>query len=308
MARTKQTARRIAPSTTSSDDGAADGRLSKFRNAFGKDGAISEFVWKWRCKIFGNADADSDDDSAEEEEAGGDPVTKTMYEGPDSSTWNYNWVDYPPKQISKATAREHGRVAIKVFKVKDHEKQCISGRLPLKYHSIQVQNLAVVSALAPILKKQDYHISETESATFKAPFHVLFFCQDEIKALHNGLAKEDILAPYLKLFVDSMDSVLKDMHTKIDNLGGNGLISFATVWTLFPRGTTVYSTDLESEFLCKVTKADYVTTSGGDSFLQIGVKVLRFNGDSRSSSCGTTRSSTTPTSPACTSASRAAAG
>lgn len=279
MARTKQTARRRAASTSSSDDG-EDGRLTKFRNAFGKNGAISEFVWKWRCKIFGNADADSDEDSADEEEAGGDPVSKVMYEGPDSSTWNYNWVDYPPKQISKATAREHGRVAIKVFKVKDHEKQCISGRLPLKYHSIQVQNLAVVAALAPILKKQDYHISETESATFKAPFHVLFFCQDEIKALHNGLAKDDILAPYLKLFVDAMDSVLKDMHTKIDNLGGSGLISFATVWTLFPRGTTVYSTDLESEFLCKVTKADYVTTSCGDSFLQIGVKVLRFNGDS----------------------------
>ncbi|OAR02277.1 hypothetical protein LLEC1_05428 [Akanthomyces lecanii] len=280
MARTKQTARRTAPSNASDDSGAADGRLAKFKNAFAKDGAISEFVWKWRCKLFGNANAGSDEDSADEDEVGGDPVSKIMYEGPDSSTWNYNWVDYPPKQISKATAREHGRVAIKVFKVKDHEKQCISGRLPLKYHSIEVQNLAVVSALAPIFKKQDYHISETESATFNAPFHVLYFCQDEIKQLHNGLAKDDILAPYLKLFVDSMDSVLKDMHTKLDNLGSSGLISFATIWTLFPRGTTVYSTDLESEFLGKVTKADYVTTSTGESFLQIGVKVLRFNGES----------------------------
>lgn len=280
MARTRQTARRRASSDASNDSAASTSRLTKFRNALGKDGAVSEFVWKWRCKLFGSADAGSEDDSADEEEVGGDPVSKIMYEGPDSSTWNYNWVDYPPKQISKATAREHGRVAIKVFKVKDHEKQCISGRLPLKYHSIQVQNLAVVSALAPIFKKQDHHISETESATFKAPFHILFFCQDEIKQLYSGLAKDDILAPYLKLFVDSMDSVLKDMHTRLDNLGGSGLISFATIWTLFPRGTTVYSTDLESEFLCKVTKADYVTTSCGDSFLQIGVKVLRFNGES----------------------------
>ncbi|XWW96099.1 hypothetical protein V2A60_004069 [Cordyceps javanica] len=278
--RPPQRARRRAPSVASSNSGVEEGRFSKFRKAFSKDGAVSEFVWKWRCKLFGNADQDAEDDTTEEEEVGGDPVSKIMYEGPDSSTWNYNWVDYPPKQISKATAREHGRVAIKVFKVKDHEKQCISGRLPLKYHSIQVQNLAVVAALAPILKKQDYHISETETATFKAPFHVLFFCQDEIQQLYHGLAKDDILAPYLKLFVDATESVLKEMHTKLDNLGSSGLISFATIWTLFPRGTTVYSTDLESEFLCKVTKADYVTTSCGGSFLQIGVKVLRFNGDS----------------------------
>ncbi|OAA54645.1 ATPase, AAA-type, core [Cordyceps fumosorosea ARSEF 2679] len=281
MARTRQTARRRAPSAMSSDsDASTPGRFSRLSGAFAKDGPVSEFIWKWRCKLFGNADKDAVEDSSTEEEVGGDPVSKIMYEGPDSSTWNYNWVDYPPKQISKATAREHGRVAIKVFKVKDHEKQCISGRLPLKFHSIQVQNLAVVSALAPILKKQDHHISETESCTFKAPFHELFFCQDDIKQLYNGLGRDDILAPYLKLFVDAMDSVLKEMHTKLDNLGGSGLISFATLWTLFPRGTTVYSTDLESEFLCKVTKADYVTTSGGDSFLQIGVKVLRFNGDS----------------------------
>ncbi|EGX96019.1 AAA family ATPase, putative [Cordyceps militaris CM01] len=280
MARTKQTARRRAPSAASSDSGTGAGRFSKFKCAFTKDGAVSEFIWKWRCKLFGSGNKDNDNDSSDEEEAGGDPVSKVMYEGPDSSTWNYNWVDYPPKQISKATAREHGRVAIKVFKVKDHEKQCISGRLPLKYHSIQVQNLAVVAALVPILKKQDHHVSETETATFTAPFHVLFFCQDEIKQLYNGLAKDDILAPYLKLFVDAMDSVLKEMHTKLDNLGGSSLISFATAWTLFSRGTTLYSTDLESEFLCKVIKADYVTTSCGDSFLQISVKVLRFNGDS----------------------------
>ncbi|KAM3506240.1 hypothetical protein MY11210_007636 [Beauveria gryllotalpidicola] len=283
MVRGKPTARkprRMVPSIRSSNSGVPEGRPFGFRNAFPRTDAVSEFVWKWRCKLLGSADNDRDEDSANVEEVGGDPVSKIMYEGPESSAFNYNWVDYPPKQISKATAREHGRVAIKIFKVKDHEKQCISGRLPLKYHSIQVQNLAVVSALASIFKKQDYHISETESATFKAPFHVLFFCQDEIKQLYAGLARDDELAPYLSLFVDTMNFVLRDMHTKLDNLGDSGLISFATVWTLFPRGATVYSTDLESEFLCKVTKADYITTTDGEPSFEIGVKVLRFNGDS----------------------------
>ncbi|KAM3502451.1 hypothetical protein MY10362_004833 [Beauveria mimosiformis] len=252
-------------------------------DAFLRNDTVSKFARKRRRKPLGSADNDRDEDlprQADEEEVGGDPVSKIMYEGPDSYSDDYSWVDYPPKQISKATAREYGRVAIIVFKVKDREKRCIKGRRPLKYHSIEVQNLALVSALASILKKQDCYISETETVIFEAPFHVPFFCQDEIKQLYAGLATDDELAPYLRLLVNTMDLVLGDIHTKLNNLGGSGLISFATVWTLFPRGAIVYSTDLESEFLCKVIKADYISLSTGEQCLEIGVKVIRFNGES----------------------------
>ncbi|KAM3435647.1 hypothetical protein NHJ13734_005454 [Beauveria thailandica] len=273
----------MVPSIRSSDSNVPQGRLLRFQDPFFTRNAVSEFVWKWRCKLLGSADIDREEDLprlTDEEEVGGDPVSKIMYEGPKSYFDSYDWVDCPPKQISKATAREHGRVAIIVFKVKDHEKRCISGRLPLKYHAIEVQNLAVVSALASVFKKQDYYISETETAIFEAPFHLLFFCQDEIKQLSAGLAADDELAPYLRLFVNTMNPILRDIHTKLNSLSGSGLISFATVWTLFPRGATVYSTDLESEFLCKVLKAEYSSLSADEQYLQICVKVIRFNGDS----------------------------
>ncbi|PQK13270.1 hypothetical protein BB8028_0004g02010 [Beauveria bassiana] len=288
MFRVTPTARqgyRMVPSIASSNLSVAQGQLSGFRSAFLRNDAISALVWKWRCKLLRSADNDRDKDlqsQADEEEVGGEPVIKPvikiMYEGPQANV-GYDWVDYPPEQISKATARELDGAAIIIFMVKDYEKRSISGHVPLKYHSFEVKYLAVVSALASIFKKQDYYISKTETALFKAPFHVLFFCQDEIKQLCNGLeARDDELAPYLRDFVKTMNLFLRDILTKLNNLGGSGLISFATVWTLFPRGATVYSTDLESEFLCKVTKADYISDAG-ETYLQIGVKVLRFNGD-----------------------------
>lgn len=282
MARTKQRARRASNASDSSDEGGGfRGKFKRVTDKLPSSSTISETLWKWRCKIFPPKEGDSDDESEEDKkkEVGKDPVVKTMYEGPESTHWNYDWVDYPPKQISKAAAKSQDRVAIKVFKVKDMEKPCIAGRSPLKFHSIEVQNPALLAALAPILKQQDYHISENESAKFTPPFAPLWFCKGEIQALHKKTPDGDSLKEHLTLLTNVMTDIHKELTIKKKNLEPSGLIDFKTAWTLYPRGTTVYSRDLASEFLCKVTSAEYVTHTSG-TYLDIHAKVLKFNGQS----------------------------
>ncbi|KAH6880065.1 P-loop containing nucleoside triphosphate hydrolase protein [Thelonectria olida] len=263
---------------------------------------VSDFVWKWRCKILHRGDAgltitnmkpiDADssttDDSnsnsaavpvpAKDPTFGVDTTIKTMYEGRNSDSTHFEWVDYPPKQLSKSAARAQDRVAIKVYKIKDREKQCVGGRFPLKYHQIEIQNPQLVAALEPILKKENVYLDVHDTADFTQPFRGLWFCQDEIKALYRETAAEDSLKGYLHLLLHLLEDMFSDMRTKRRHLLSSGLIDFKTAWTLFPRGSTVYSYGLNSEFICKVEDTEYVKKNEGQ-FLVIKAKIMTFNGE-----------------------------
>lgn len=268
--------------------------------------SVAEFVWKWRCKVFPRKDTlttrvDSLDDddigkgksvletekpqkaastvagNGKDQTFGADAIAKILYEGPNSHGLNFEWVDYPPKQLSKSAARAHDRVAIRVYKIKDRSKPCIAGRYPLKYHSVEVQNPALLAALAPILEKENVLLDVNETFTFKEPFNALWFCQDDIMSLHRKTGNTDPLKAYLKLLIAAMDDMFGEMRIKKKNLLASGLVDFKSAWTLFPRGTTVYGFGMNSEFLCKVNGAAYVVAMGSNA-LHINAKILRFNG------------------------------
>lgn len=260
--------------------------------------AISDFVWKWRCKIFPVKDATfskeatgEDKDGAvvegDESKAGNDkdpnfgssPIIKTLYDKNTSDIYSsHEWVDYPPKQMSKSAARAQERVAIKVYKVRDHRKACISGKIPLKYHKIEVQNLTLVAALAPIVKKENFHLDVNEAASFEEPFRSLWFCQDDIKELYKKTESSDPVKSYLKLFVQVLDDLFREMIIKRRNIQTSRLVDFRTAWTLFPRGSTVYSFGINAEFLAKVESTGYINKSTGNA-LHVKTKILRFNGE-----------------------------
>ncbi|KAM0464905.1 hypothetical protein ACHAPV_001896 [Trichoderma viride] len=247
--------------------------------------AISDFAWKWRCKIFPVKDAafskraaKKGKDGAAADGADGDkdpnfgasPIIKTLYDK--------NTVDYPPKQMSKSAARAQDRVAIKVYKVRDHRKPCISGRVPLKYFKIEIQNPTLVAALAPIVKKESCHLDVNEAASFEEPFRSLWFCQDDIKELYKKTDASEPLKSYLKLFIQVLDDLFREMMIKRRNIQTSRLVDFRTAWTLFPRGSTVYSFGINAEFLAKVESTAYVSSSAGNA-PQIKVKILKFNGE-----------------------------
>ncbi|KAL7810805.1 ATPase [Trichoderma gracile] len=234
-------------------------RLSDIRDIDRED--ISNFVWKCRCKLFPVKETTS---------------TKTASE--EGKGTAHEWVDYPPKQTFKSAARAQDRFAIKVYKVRDLRTPCISGRIPLKYHKIEVQIPTLVAALAPIVKKENCHLDINEMAASEEPFRSLWFCQDDIKELYKKTESSDPLKAYLKLLVQVLDDLFREMTMKRRNIQTSRLVDFRTAWTLFPRDSTVYSFGINAEFLAKVDSTVYVNKNSGNS-LQVKTKVLMFNGE-----------------------------
>ncbi|KAG4279986.1 hypothetical protein FPRO06_11319 [Fusarium proliferatum] len=256
---------------------------------------ISDMAWKWKHKLLhrkkspldGPLDLEKEYNEEEPEETdyrdpsfGADTVIQTLYEGKHSDPGrnNWDWQDYPPKQMPTAITKARDRVAIKVYKIKDIQKGAISNRYPLKYHQVDIQNPLLVSAIEPILKKENLHLDVHDIAVFKEPFRPLWFCQDEIRDLYRNTKKEYPLKGYLQLLLRVFDEIFRDLKIKRRNLLDKDLIDFRTVWTLFPRDSTAYSYGMNSEFIAKVDGTEYDTNEGVMQ-LVLTAKVMAFNGE-----------------------------
>ncbi|KAK0752558.1 P-loop containing nucleoside triphosphate hydrolase protein [Schizothecium vesticola] len=267
---------------------------------------VSEKLWKWRYKLqhLGQSSdktladfSDTETETSQKKpkklgasstttppsaglEPGSSLAIKTLYEGPNSHDGCFEWVDYPPKQLSKSVAKAHDRVAIRVFKIKDKDKPVISGRHSLRYHQIEVQSPLLVGALAEILAKQNMHLDVLDTATFSHPFRELYFAYDDILAKCRALEadKEPApLRPFVQLLVRLLDDMFSGTRTKLKQLLADRLVSFQLAWALFPKGTTVVAWGNNCELLCKVDDAAYRTV-GVRKELLVTTKVLRFNG------------------------------
>ncbi|KAH7472882.1 hypothetical protein FOMA001_g12112 [Fusarium oxysporum f. sp. matthiolae] len=291
--------RRYSSSTISSSSSSSSStryaRRSRFSMLENVGENISDMTWKWKYKLLHRKkspldeplDLEKEYKEEEPEEInnkdpsfGADTVIQTLYEGKNSDPArnDWDWQDFPPKQVSKAIAKARDRVAIKVYKIKDIQKGAISNRYPLKYHQIDVQNPLLVSAIEPILKKENLHLDVHDTAVFKEPFRPLWFCQDEIRDLYRNTKQDDPLKGYLQLFLRVLDEIFRDLKIKRRNLLDKDLIDFRTAWTLFPRDSTAYSYGMNSEFIAKVDGTEYDTNEGVMQ-LVLTAKVMAFNGE-----------------------------
>lgn len=267
---------------------------------------ISETTWRWRCKIkrivkrrdktladFSSGSSFLDDpkdgdtpdkdkaDDGKDANFGATAAVKTLYERRNSSDSWIDWVDYPPKQLSKNAAKSQDRVAIKVYKVRDLEKPALSGRFSLKYFRIDIQNPQLVASLEEILKKEDVHLDVNEIATFREPFRPLYFCYDDIVAKYKRLLEGDVLKPHMLLLIKVLDDVFSEIRIKRKHLLASGLVSFKLAWTYFPKDCEVMSWGYNGEFLVRVveTATRWMSPPPGATCLVIRCKVLRFNGE-----------------------------
>ncbi|KAM7201293.1 ATP-dependent zinc metalloprotease YME1L1 [Rhypophila sp. PSN 637] len=257
--------------------------------------AMSETLWKWRCKIKGNnhektlADFESSVTAAVRDGAatptggpknldlGTTASVKTMFEGPNSRDGAYDWVEYPPKQLSKSAAKAQNRVAIKVYKIKDDEKPVFAGHYALRYHMIEVQNLLLVGELVSIMRDQNLHLDSNEAATFKYPFSQLYFGYDNIVARHGELKEDEPVKPFMLLMIKLLDDIFAEARARVASLRSSGLTTFKLAWTLFPCAETVISWGNNCEMLSRVKDAEY-TFSNNTKVLAVTGRVLRFTG------------------------------
>ncbi|KAK0102745.1 hypothetical protein ONS95_006343 [Cadophora gregata] len=203
---------------------------------------------------------------------------KVFYEGKKSHGGHYDWVETPPKQLNEKVAKANNRVAIKIFKIKDHEQPTISGRTPLKVHSIELQSAILVAALKDILKPQGMYLETSEPARFQEPFKPLFFTYDKIIALHGRTKSNGVLKQHLNLLVQVMDEMFGSFMEHLKHLNASGLISYKLAWTYFPKHTMIFYGTKDCERICRVTGTNYVCHP--HPALNVDCEEIAFDGES----------------------------
>ncbi|KAJ4221582.1 hypothetical protein NW759_006827 [Fusarium solani] len=207
---------------------------------------------------------------------GANPIIKTMYEDKLSSGVP-QWTDEPRGQISKEAADDQDSAAIKLFRIKDRGKVGFNGDCHWKISRVDVQNPLLVSALTPILKKENVHLDPRSVATFTEPFRPLWFQHEKIVDLFCK-NQDNPLEPFLKLFVDVLNELFRALNAKTAKLRQSELTDFRTAWSLFPRDSSVYSYSIGSHILRKVDSTEY-EGSRGNGRLVITCKTISFSGE-----------------------------
>jgi hypothetical protein len=179
--------------------------------------------------------------------------------------------------LAKKIAKQHDRVAIKIFKVKDHTQETVSGRTPLKIHAIELQSPLLVAALKDIVKEENVFLESSETAKFQEPFKPLFFCHDAILALFKN-EKGGVLKSHLKLLVSVMGDLFSTTFAKLANMKKSGLISYKLAWTYFPRGTVVFSGAQDSTRVVRVVDTEYESDRNGHWMSIVGEEIA-FDGE-----------------------------
>jgi hypothetical protein len=211
-----------------------------------------------------------------ENTSGIDPIVKTFYEAAEPIEGQFNWSEIPPRQMSKRVAMKHDRIAIKVYRVKDHDKPVISGRHALKYHSIELQNHALISALKDIVKKEGVFLDVSEVARFTEPFRPLYFCAEEIAALYKLTPEESPLKVQLLLLLKLMGDMFGATRNQVRQLQANNLISYKLAWTYFPKDSMAYRPGKDCESVYKVVNTVYKTRPC--PHLHVDAKEIVFDG------------------------------
>jgi hypothetical protein len=175
---------------------------------------------------------------------GKEAIIKTFYEGPSSPCHCcINWVEHKPPQLSEATAKSYDEAAIRLYKVKDHssDSSVFAHLRALRFHSIEIQSPFILTAIKQILEDSGTFLRDNQTAKFVAPFHELYFAHSKIVHLQQQHNVQDITKKHLELLTKLMDELFGVTAAEVNGLIEKKLISFDHVWTIFPRGITVYS-------------------------------------------------------------------
>ena len=209
---------------------------------------------------------------------GATPIIKAFYEGKGSVEGHINWVEDPPKQLKEKVAKAHDRVAIKLYKVADPEKPTVTGRTPLKIHSIDLQSPLLVTALKPIVQEVGMFLDEQDTAKFTEPFKPLFFCYDKIITLQDQSNKDPVFRDHLELLTQLMEELFGRMRTQLRNLQQSRLVSFKLAWTYFPKGSNLFCGAEDCDRLFRVLDTQYLCDGEG-ARLSILCEYIVFTGE-----------------------------
>ncbi|KAI1365561.1 P-loop containing nucleoside triphosphate hydrolase protein [Xylaria arbuscula] len=170
---------------------------------------------------------------------GGDVFVQTFFEGPPTCQCCKNWVEKEPNEVPAEAKKKYTGAAIILYKSKDHSSNTLGGLKKYEVQTIAIQSPIIGNLISPILGQMGFFHASNQ-INISAPFKELFHCHSQIIALYETLDEEGEGRIHLKLLVDAMDKLFKDLSYKIKDFTTSGVIDWASLWAIFPKGMIVY--------------------------------------------------------------------
>jgi hypothetical protein len=183
-------------------------------------------------------------------EIGDEPLVQTFFEGPRKCSCCVNWVEKAPKEIPIDSQEKYQKAAIRIYKCKGHRTQDANGPKPtvvgglttsITIMSIEIQSPIIRRAISPLLAEGGHEILNTETIKIIRPFQQLYFAHSKITDILKHQTDGTKEQEHMKVMVDVMDEIFSEVIPEVSSLHAEKKITQKYLWTLFPKGITVYS-------------------------------------------------------------------
>ncbi|KAF4440756.1 ATPase [Fusarium austroafricanum] len=167
---------------------------------------------------------------------------KTFYESRNMfDDDKFTWVEHAPTLLPEASRHRFDSAAIHIYK-KCADEKTFNNVSMYETSFIKIQSPIILEKLRDIMKDTDVYFGE-RSVDIEKPFQPLYFAWDQIKLLYQSSVDDvDIeVHDHIGVLYDFMATEMKGTHDRILSLHGEGRITYDLVWTLFPKGTFVFS-------------------------------------------------------------------
>ncbi|KAK8133507.1 Vacuolar protein sorting-associated protein 4B [Apiospora sp. TS-2023a] len=165
---------------------------------------------------------------------------QTFYEGPPTCTCCKNWVENEPDEVPPEVKQKYIGAAIILYKCKDRTSSTVLGLNTYNIASVDVQSPLIRKQIQPLFSELGFHNSN-DVMVVPAPFKPLFFGYSRILDIYGKLDDGSEDKKHMKLLVDCMEGLFRELTPKIKESQSKGIIDDANLWALFPKGQFVYS-------------------------------------------------------------------
>ncbi|KAK2617020.1 hypothetical protein QQS21_000111 [Conoideocrella luteorostrata] len=207
-------------------------------------------------------------------ESGAECDVQTLYEGPAKCDCCINWVDVYPDDLKSSIEQEAEtkKKALVIRLSKNHNE----GR-PLALNSIVVQNQQIKELLGQVFHGYKGITPNLKKLVLRAPFRPFFHRWSLFKDLvDEQKASNDVTASFSQLLYRILDLELRETMDEIEDLCGNGVITFGLLWALFQPGIRLYSSIDGQDRFFLLESGEYVR---GSPFFLITAKYVDWDGE-----------------------------
>lgn len=165
-------------------------------------------------------------------------TVKKLYEGPLDKDKCRTWLDKPTDELAEAAERKAQcnayAVVLRYMKSIDE-----SGEKVYVLGSLVLQNDLLKTAVRTVLEEYPNAGTHSKKPTFNPPFEPFYHCWNKFKQYMAD--KHDTEAsPHLELLHGILDAELSLVRGEVESLTKHGVITYNTLWTLYPPGSVVF--------------------------------------------------------------------